>query len=199
MKTIRQLYVYAVAMIGVEVVIWGTVGLLRSIFGTQDIQSSSSLAQALALILVGVPIFLIHWVLAQKAAAKDPEERSSTLRALFLYGILLGTLLPSVQQLLALVNRAMLRVAQLSGGLAIVGGTQSWEDNVIAIVANLAAAAYFFSILKGNRAELAGAEHERLEKAASFEKAAASFEKATASFDDVRRLYRVVWVEYLGC
>ena len=175
MKTIRRLYVYVVALIGVEVVVWGTIGLLRSIFKTQDIANSpSELAQALALILVGVPIFLIHWTMAQRAAAKEEEEHSSTLRALFLYGILLGGLIPSAQSLLALINRIMLWAARLSGGLAVVGGTQSWSDNVIAMVVNLAAAAYFFSILRANRKELVEA----------------------GRFDEVRRLYRVVWVSY---
>ncbi|MEN9563986.1 MAG: hypothetical protein RIR73_2230, partial [Chloroflexota bacterium] len=32
MKTIRRLYFYAVAAISIEVVLWGIIGLLRSIF-----------------------------------------------------------------------------------------------------------------------------------------------------------------------
>lgn len=175
MKTIRRLYVYAVAFIGVEVVLWGVIGLLRSIFKTQDIvRGPSELAQALALILVGLPIFLIHWFMAQKAAVKDEDERSSTLRALFLYGILLATLVASAQNMLALVNRTMLQAAQLSGGLAVAGGTQSWADNLIAILANLATGAYFFSILRVNRNNLTRIEN----------------------FQEVRRLYRIVWVLY---
>jgi hypothetical protein len=175
MKTIRRLYIYAVALIGVEVVLWGTVGLLRSIFKIQDIvRSPSELAQALALILVGTPIFLIHWLMAQKAAAKDEEDRSSTLRALFLYGILFATLVAAAQNMLALINRSILQAAHLSGGLAVVGGTQSWGDNLIAILANLATGAYFYSILRANRGELVETEH----------------------FDEVRRLYRIIWVLY---
>ena len=175
MKTIRRLYVYAVAFIGIEVVLWGIIGLLRSILNTQAVgRSSSELAQALALILVGLPIFLIHWAVAQNTAAKDREDRFSTLRGLFLYGILLATLVASAQNVLALINRTMLQAAQLSGGLALAGGTQSWADNLIAILANLSIGAYFFLILRRNRS--ASVETDR--------------------FDEVRRLYRIVWVAY---
>jgi hypothetical protein len=97
MKTIRRLYFYAVAAISVEVVLWGIITLLRSIFNTNKIvDGSSTLAQALSLILVGLPIFLIHWLWAQRVSAKEDEEKTAGVRAVFLYGILLGTLIPAV-------------------------------------------------------------------------------------------------------
>ena len=90
MPTIRRLYLYAVALVSVEVVLWGAIGLARSFFAGAVIGGSvSRLAGALALILVGVPVFLIHWLLAQRLARRDPEERSARLRAVFLYGALL--------------------------------------------------------------------------------------------------------------
>ncbi|MFN3492284.1 MAG: DUF5671 domain-containing protein, partial [Anaerolineales bacterium] len=70
MKTIRRLYFYAVAFISIEVVLWGIIGLLRSIFNNNEITSgATSLAQALSLILVGAPIFLVHWLWAQNVSA----------------------------------------------------------------------------------------------------------------------------------
>jgi glucan phosphoethanolaminetransferase (alkaline phosphatase superfamily) len=127
MKTIRRLYFYAVAAISIEVVLWGIIGLLRSIFSArQVVDSASTLAQALSLILVGVPIFLFHWLWAQRTSAQDDEERSSTVRAVFLYGILLGTLIPVVQNTLALIDRTFLSAANLYTTRAIVGGTQMW-------------------------------------------------------------------------
>ena len=94
MKTIRRLYFYAVSAISIEVVLWGVIGLLRSILDSQDISNNANnLASALALIFVGVPIFLIHWGWAQSVSSKDSEEGSASIRAVFLYGILLGTLI----------------------------------------------------------------------------------------------------------
>jgi len=175
MKTIRRLYFYAVALISIEVVVWGTINLLRSIFTANKIvDSASTLAQALSLILVGVPIFLVHWMWAQRVSAKDDEEKTATIRAFFFYGILLGTLIPAVQNLLALIDRTFLATANLYTSRAILGGTQTWSDNLIAIVVNLLIAAYFWNILKDEWRTL----------------------PETENFAEIRRLYRFIWMLY---
>jgi hypothetical protein len=53
-----SLYFYLVAFISIEVVVWGLIGLLRSMVDDVISGRAEALAQALALILVGVPIFL---------------------------------------------------------------------------------------------------------------------------------------------
>lgn len=175
MKTIRRLYFYAVAFISIEVMLWGAIGLLRSIIGVNRVSDSAFiLAQALSLILVGVPIFLFHWWWAQNSSTKDEEERTASLRAIFLYGILLGTLIPVVQNLLALIDRIFLASANLVAYRAIVGGSQTWVDNLIAIVINLLIAAYFWNILKGDWRAISEQEN----------------------FAEIRRLYRFVWMLY---
>jgi hypothetical protein len=175
MKSIRRLYFYAVAIISVEVVLWGIVGLLRSIFDADSISGSTTLlAQALSLILVGVPIFLVHWLWAQNVSAKEDEENSASLRAIFLYGILLGTLIPVVQNILALINRAFLTSANLYSYRALIGGSQTWSDNLIAIIINLLIAAYFWNVLKQNWQALTEKEN----------------------FSEIRRLYRFIWMLY---
>lgn len=175
MKTIRRLYFYAIAFISIEVVLWGIIGLLRSVFDQQELtNSASNLASALALIFVGVPIFLIHWSWAQNVSSKETEESSASVRAVFLYGILLGTLIPVVQNLLAFINRTVLSSAHLSSVRAVVGGSQTWLDNLLAVVINLLIAAYFWNILQKNWQTLNEPEN----------------------FAEVRRLYRFVWVLY---
>ena len=175
MKTIRRLYFYAVAFISFEVVLWGLIGLIRSIVNPDLITNSAqTLAQALSLILVGVPIFLIHWLWTQRASAREEDEKNATLRAVFLYGALLATLIPVVQNLIALINRTFLGAVRISYERALVGGTQSWPDNLIAIVLNLLLASYFWSILRADWSTLTDAEN----------------------FKDIRRLYRFLWVLY---
>ncbi len=175
MKTIRRLYFYAVAFISFEVVLWGLIGLIRSIVNPDLITNNAqALAQALSLILVGVPIFLIHWLWAQRASAREEEEKNATLRAVFLYGALFATLIPVVQNLIALINRTFLGAVRISYERALVGGTQSWPDNLIAIMLNLLLASYFWSILRTDWSTLTDAEN----------------------FKDIRRLYRFLWVLY---
>jgi hypothetical protein len=128
----------------------------------------------LALIFVGAPIFLIHWFWAQNVSAKDAEETSASVRAVFLYGILLGALIPAVQNFLAFLNRTLLSTANLSEFRAVVGGSQSWLDNLIAVLVNLLIAAYFWNILKANWRALT----------------------ETENFTEIRRLYRFIWMLY---
>ena len=174
MKTVRRLYFYAVALISLEVVLWGLIGLLRTIVNQSIVGAGDALAQALALVLVGVPIFLIHWLWAQRAATNDDEEKSASLRAIFFYAALLGTLVPVIQNLLALVNRLLLIAAMLPIQGALLGGSQSWSDNLIAIAMNLIVAAYFWNTLRGEWKTLTNVEN----------------------FADVRRLYRYLWLLY---
>jgi hypothetical protein len=175
MKTIRRLYFYLVAIISLEVVVWGVIGLLRSILrGSDIVNGSEALAQALALIFVGVPIFLFHWLWSQNVSAKDMEEKAASLRAIFLYGTLLATLVPAVQNLFALINRTFLSSASLSVERAVIGGSQSWTDNILAILINLLIAAYFWNILRNEWRTLTDTEN----------------------FAEIRRLYRFIWMLY---
>jgi hypothetical protein len=174
MKTVRRLYFYAVAFVSLEVVLWGLIGLLRTVFDAPEFGSAGSLALPLAMVLVGVPFFLIHWLWAQRVSAQDAEEKTAGLRAVFFYAVLLSTLVPVVQNLLALVNRLLLGAVGISVQRALLGGLQSWPDNLIAIVMNGLVAAYFWNVLRGEWATLPNTE----------------------SFSDVRRLYRYIWVLY---
>lgn len=175
MKSIRRLYFYLVAFISIEVVLWGLVGLLRSIAEDTISGGADALAQALALILVGVPIFLIHWLWVQRAAARDEEEKTATLRAVFFYGILLATLIPVVQNLLSFIDRALIQGAGLELGRAFsTFREQTLADNLIAIVMNAIVAAYFWNILQREWETLSDKEN----------------------FTEVRRLYRYIWMLY---
>lgn len=174
MKTIRRLYFYAVAFISLEVILWGMISLVRSFFGNRIENGVETLAQALSLILVGLPIFLFHWILAQRFAANDEEEKTASIRAVFLYGILLATLIPVIQNFVALLNRIFLSVAKLQIDRAIIGASQTWVDNLIAISINLIIAAYFWNILRAEWSTLT----------------------ETENFSEIRRLYRFVWVVY---
>ncbi len=175
MKSIRRLYFYLVAFISIEVVLWGLVGLLRSMVDETISGGADALAQALALILVGVPIFLIHWLWVQRAAARDEEERTATLRAVFFYAILLATLIPVVQNVLSFIDRALIQGAGLGVGRAFSAfRNQTLADNLIAIGMNGIVAAYFWALLRGEWTTLPGKEN----------------------FKEVRRLYRYIWMLY---
>ena len=175
MRTVRRLYFYFVAFISLEVIIWGVVSLARTLFEIlPGGGATNQLATGLSLVLVGVPIFLLHWVVVQRDAQKDEEERTSRLRGIFLYGVRLVVLIPVVQNVLAIVSRLMFTLLGKPVSMAYVGATQSIWDNLVAIVINLVAFWYFERVLNRDwAANLPG-----------------------SSLPEVRRLQRYIWVLY---
>ncbi|MCP4139917.1 MAG: hypothetical protein GY755_06450 [Chloroflexi bacterium] len=174
MKTIQRIYLYAVSLISMEVVLWGMIGLTRSIFSNPGSGGVSQLSEALALILVGVPVFGIHWWAGQRSANKDEEERSSGVRALFLYAVLLGLLIPLSQNGLAVLNRLVTNIFDIPSSRALIGGYQSLSDNLIAALFNGLVAFYFLNILKKDWLEVSN----------------------KAALTLTRRIYRYIWVLY---
>jgi hypothetical protein len=176
MRTIRRLYFYAVALVSLEVVLWGLIGLARSLFrsGSAVTNSADTLAQALALILVGVPVFGFHWWMAQRDAARDADEHASGVRAVFLYAALLGTFIPVIQNFLAIANRILLGSVHMATRLAFIGGAQTWSDNLLAMLMNALVAAYFIYIVRNDWKDIQ--------------------QKETITI--VRRIYRYAWMLY---
>ncbi|MDR3574244.1 MAG: DUF5671 domain-containing protein [Anaerolineaceae bacterium] len=175
MRTIRRLYFYLVTLISLELVVWGIIALGRTIVDNLPGGGTGNLlAGGLSLVLVGVPIFFIHWRVVQRDALRDEDERGNRLRALYLYGARIGILIPVVQNVLAIVSRLLLGAFGLNPAQAFIGSGQTVADNLIAIVINLVAWAYIERILHSDwKANLPG-----------------------NTLGEVRRLYRYAWVLY---
>ena len=70
MRTIRRLYFYIITVISVEVIIWGVISLARTLFSQgKETDSGFLLATGLSLLIVGLPIFLLHWTNSFEAKA----------------------------------------------------------------------------------------------------------------------------------
>lgn len=174
MKTIRRLYFYLVAFISMEVVLWGLIGVARTIFSHEIGIGANDLAYALAQIVVGVPVFGIHWWWVQRNAHTDEEEHAAGVRAFFLYAALFALFVPVVQSVWAVLNRIFLQLADISLSLAVIGGSQNFSDNLIAIVMNALIGAYFLKVLREDWTTV----HEK------------------SSLRFTRRIYRYLWVLY---
>lgn len=175
MRSVRRLYFYVVALIGLEAVVWGAISLARTIveqlplFGTLDL-----LAGGVSAVLVGLPVFTVHWLTIQRDARQDEDEKRTLLRAIFLYGVRLAVLIPVAHNLLALVNRSLFLLLDVLPMRAWLGGGQRIWDNLIAIFINLAVWFYFDRILRNEWLSLPDKNH----------------------LVGVRRLYRYIWVVY---
>ncbi len=93
MNTTKRLYFYGVAFVtlvvaanGVALLIQFLIDLIvaRAISGGSEDQASLGIA----MVVVGAPLWFVHWQYAQRQATKQPDEIASTLRKLYLYGVL---------------------------------------------------------------------------------------------------------------
>ena len=94
----RRVYFYGVAFASLVMLAIGLNGLgeilLDRLAGVlpgagQEVSPLSELTQSVALVLVGLPVWLLHWRLAQRAAEREEGEREAALRRLYLYAVLL--------------------------------------------------------------------------------------------------------------
>jgi hypothetical protein len=103
MENVRRAYVYLVCLASLQGVAWAVISLLRNLLAPPARTSPENTALQLAIIIVALPVFVVHWVWAQRLAAGDEEERGAILRRLYLYVALatfLGPLLANALDLL---------------------------------------------------------------------------------------------------
>ena len=172
MRTVRRLYIYLVTLISLELVVWGLINLLQNTFSAAPLAAANLLASGLSLVLVGLPIFLLHGLLAQREARRDPEEMGSRLRALFHYSARFALLSPVI---LDLYNLAKVPLqAWLGVPLPSLSTGSTPTDRLIAIAINLAAWALLERLLRADWRAIPSGE----------------------ALTEVRRLSRYVWMLY---
>ena len=108
---IRRVYVYVVTAVTLNAVAWALIALLRNLLtpafnpGQGSITTNKeTMALQLAIIIIGLPIYLVHWLWAERLAQRDEEERQATLRGLYLYVMLTAFLVPFIANAYTLVQ-----------------------------------------------------------------------------------------------
>lgn len=94
MTKLRRWYLYLVCAITIQLVTWALIALLRNLLGPTS--SRTAMAIQMAICVVALPVFVGHWLWAQRTARRDPEERHSFPRRLYLYGMLVASLAPAI-------------------------------------------------------------------------------------------------------
>lgn len=122
MLTVRRLYILAAAFIGLLLFMHGSSELLRLVFLIipQDAEFGlgsdwwrEQLSLNLAIVAVGTPLWIGHWLWAQRLAREKSEE-TSALRSLFFLGVLGVTLIESAEAAGAIL---FIPFSRLAGGL----------------------------------------------------------------------------------
>lgn len=90
MQTARRLYVYLISGIGMGMlvagltmllsVLFGRLGLAGSVLGGEGDVIGQQLTLASALIVVGLPVWLIHWLAAERSVRPDRPDAALDAR-----------------------------------------------------------------------------------------------------------------------
>jgi len=107
MSNVRRGYTYLACIASLEAVAWAVISLLRNLLAPGKFTSLEDTALQVAAIVVGLPIFLVHWLWAQRLAGRDPEERGAVLRRLYLYGTMATFLGPFIANSFDLLDGLM--------------------------------------------------------------------------------------------
>ncbi|PKN85355.1 MAG: hypothetical protein CVU46_11320 [Chloroflexi bacterium HGW-Chloroflexi-8] len=172
MRVVRRFYFYAVSLISLEVVLWGVITLLNSTINAPVGGGLASLlARGFSQILVGLPIFFLHWSTIRKDLRKDDEEHQTVLRAVFNYGLLMATLIPMITNLHVILRRPLYAWLQVYPSFRNFLAGQTFTENLIAILANLLVFYFAFRLLKADWHAY----------------------PASPNLENIRRLFRYLW------
>lgn len=87
MSAVRRWYVFIVCAVSLQAVTWSVIALLRGVLVPGIHQTPAAAAFRIAVIIVGLPVFLAHWLWQERIARREPAERESRVRYLYLYGM----------------------------------------------------------------------------------------------------------------
>ena len=126
MGNVRRWYVYLVCAVTIQVVTWAAINLLRNLSIGSTVPTV--IALQISAIIVALPLYLAHWIWAQRRAAFDEEERAALPRLLYLYIMMTAFLAPLINNAYFLA-RALLHLllgVAPSGFRAMSPGRSVW-------------------------------------------------------------------------
>lgn len=141
MTGIRRGYIYLVTLISLQALTWGLINLLQNllVFSRQAgiASETNSLSWQIAIIIVTLPVFMVHWLWAQRLAAKDRAEQCSWVRGLYLQAIVASFLIPALAysyNLLRFLFQLLIQGEQRINALQLTPGDEALSYLLPALV-----------------------------------------------------------------
>ena len=156
MATVRRWYIYLVCFVSLQAVALAVIELLRNTLSAFR-APPLSLAFQMAVIIIGLPVFLVHWLLARRAA-RETDERASGVRRFYLYltlatftGWTVGEVYGLWSTLLRWATGASVQASSFSGSF-IFTPAESITRGVVALLVLGALWAYHWRVLAADMA-----------------------------------------------
>jgi hypothetical protein len=94
MVTVRRWYIYLVCAVSLQSVTWAVIALGRNLLIQTRTPDVAFIAFQIAVIVIGLPLYLAHWLWVARLVRQTADERESALRRFYLYGTLASCLGP---------------------------------------------------------------------------------------------------------
>ncbi|MFO7698917.1 MAG: DUF5671 domain-containing protein [Anaerolineae bacterium] len=108
MNAVRRVYVYLAAAAALAASVTSLIALLRNLLTPGVVPSLVKAATQIGTLLVAVPLYLVHWRWAQRAAASESAdagiERASVMRQVYLYAAMAALLAGAVNSAFGLLS-----------------------------------------------------------------------------------------------
>ncbi len=135
---LRRLYIYLASAAALVVVAFGLAGLgvtlLQVAFNGADEFSRSALAGFTAAVVVSLPVWAIHMWFGFRFARRDPAERASAIRRLYLYLACAGYSIGAAIALASTVTLATQQGLESSNNLQLTIAQAAWVTVVLAAI-----------------------------------------------------------------
>ena len=173
--TVRRIYVYAIALIGLALTGYGlsrliAVSIDRTSFGDSVVSSPSGdpwraeVAQLASLTIVGAAAWLWHWYRAQSWLRLDPvAEQTATVRRAYLFASIAGSIVALLVSLAVVIYRLF---AEILGVEATDGLVEELSQPFAVLLVAAALLAYHATLL---RADLGERETPTVDEVTSFQ------------------------------
>jgi hypothetical protein len=102
MNNARRWYIYLVCAVSLQGVAWAAITLLRNLLAGGS-GGVALVAFQIATIIITLPLFLVHWLWAQRLADRDINEREAGLRGIYHYATMAGFLGPVIANSYSLI------------------------------------------------------------------------------------------------
>ncbi|HEX9117641.1 MAG TPA: DUF5671 domain-containing protein [Anaerolineae bacterium] len=154
MGNVRRWYIYLVSLMGLETVAWAVIILLRHLLGGHPYASAMTTAWQISLVLIGLPLFLGHWLWAERLSDREAGERTAALRYLYLHALLVATLSTVAGNAYTLLAWLANRILD-AGAIPIGSPLHEPADSLIGIVVMITLWFYHLWVLTEDRSRTA--------------------------------------------
>ncbi|MFZ6028132.1 MAG: DUF5671 domain-containing protein [Chloroflexota bacterium] len=118
MVTVRRWYIFLVCAVSLQTLTWAGITLLNTLVPRQTPFPREQFALEVAIILISLPVYLVHWLWGQALARRDDEERGSLLRRIYLYAMLAAFLVPFLVKAYDMIDSLFLLVGAIGAAKA---------------------------------------------------------------------------------